>query len=530
MMRKWMGWMLCVLLAGAPALADSAKPAEKTAGAEKSRKMDATKDAAAGVELELHELRELMLQQARELEAQGAALKEQQLKTAALEEELRHARTEERPSATPPERSGGGQQGLETQVAALADATKEIGAKVGKLEKETAEAKRGVDLRLKGIGPFSFSGDVRVRYEPFFGGGASAAPAPEERHRERFRLRFNANAKFNEDFSGGFTVSSGDTGDPISTNQTFTNFFQRKPINIDKAFVTFTPHTFKPLSVTAGKWGYTWYHTELTWDNDLNPEGISESLAWNFKNGFLQRLAVVAFQMPAFEVSAGPDSAIFGGQVQTGWKLSDRVKLAADVAYYDYRKPNAIAANQVPSGTGTTAVLAGNNNTNAFGVINGGRVFASKFGILDAVLRFDVNTGISRFPLMAQVNFAQNTRACANIGEFTAAGVTPPACNPHDRHGYWAEAQLGRAQEKGDFRFGYTFIRIEREAVVSAFNFSDLRQATNVANHRVEAYYQAYKNISLGFTGLIGRQLLTATSPTPERWLKRFQFDVIYKF
>ena len=85
-------------------------------------------------------------------------------------------------------------------------------------------------------------------------------------------------------------------------------------------------------------------------------------------------------------------------------------------------------------------------------------------------------------------------------------------------------------------RFGYTFMRIERDAVVSAFNFSDLRQSTNDVNHRLEYSYQAYKNINLGFTALIGRQLRTPTSSTPginvaeERWLTRLQFDVIYKF
>ncbi len=103
------------------------------------------------------------------------------------------------------------------------------------------------------------------------------------------------------------------------------------------------------------------------------------------------------------------------------------------------------------------------------------------------------------------------------------------ACNPRDRQAYWAEVQVGKTQEKGDLRFGYSLIRIEREAVISAFNFDDLRQATNLINHRVEAFYQAYKNITLGFTGLIGRPLVTPAS-SRERFLKRLQFDVIYKF
>ncbi len=50
----------------------------------------------------------------------------------------------------------------------------------------------------------------------------------------------------------------------------------------------------------------------------------------------------------------------------------------------------------------------------------------------------------------------------------------------------------------------------------------------------MEVFYQAYRQITLGFTGFFGRQLVTATSPTAttplEHFLKRFQFDVIYKF
>ncbi len=51
-----------------------------------------------------------------------------------------------------------------------------------------------------------------------------------------------------------------------------------------------------------------------------------------------------------------------------------------------------------------------------------------------------------------------------------------------------------------------------------------------VTVHRVEAYYQAYPHVQIGVTGLIGRQIVTAQSPTEERWLKRWQFDTIFSF
>jgi hypothetical protein len=140
----------------------------------------------------------------------------------------------------------------------------------------------------------------------------------------------------------------------------------------------------------------------------------------------------------------------------------------------------------------------------------------------------DFDTGLSRFPLTTLFNFADNTRACENVSAFVAAGVAI-SCNARDRQGYWAEAQFGQTKVKGDWRFGYTFMRIEREAVVSAFNASDIRQPTNVAQHRIEGAYQAYPNVTLALTTFIGRQLVTEQTPE-ERWLKRMQFDFNYKF
>ncbi len=557
MQRKWtvmvvLGVLMAALVFASGEAATSATPpapaksAGKSAGAETAKKEAVTpanpaaeksRKAAAretsAVEVEIQQLRELLLEQAKELEAQRAALREQQEKMEALAEELREVRSHS------PAASASAQPGSSpVSLAAVARDQEELGNKVGKIEKDLSETRKSVEGRIKGFGPFSFSGDLRVRYEPFFSGGAKTSPEPVSRHRERFRLRVNANAKFNDELSGGFSIASGDPGDPISTNQTFTNFFTRKPILIDKAFVTYSPRRFKPFSVTAGKWGYSWYRTELTFDNDLNPEGISEQVMWDWKDSFFQHLGLVAFQLPTFELGGGPDTAVIGGQVQARFKLHDRVKLSAYAAYYDYRNPDNIAAFQNNGlggfSAGSTFGFGGNGFTNFSGAISGTRTFASQFGMLDAIARLDFNTGMPAFPLMLQLDFVQNTRACSNIQKFIDAGVTPPFCDPKQRHGYWGEVQFGRAQEKGDWRFGYTFIRIERDAVVSAFNFSDLRQATNVANHRLEVFYQAYKNINVGMAALIGRQLRTPTGATTvapdERYLRRFQFDVLYKF
>jgi len=82
--------------------------------------------------------------------------------------------------------------------------------------------------------------------------------------------------------------------------------------------------------------------------------------------------------------------------------------------------------------------------------------------------------------------------------------------------------------------------RIEREAVVGAFNGSDLRSSTNVLNHRLRAAYQVHRHVTFEHNFYFGRIFnpqdnldLVPVSFQPlnrDPYMKRFQFDVIYTF
>ena len=104
------------------------------------------------------------------------------------------------------------------------------------------------------VGRFRFSGDVRVRGEGFY----QDAPGFQDRNRGRIRVRFGVEGKMGDDFVGGFYIASGALGDPTSTNTTLTNFFEKKTIGIDRGYITYNPRAFKPLSITGGKFAYTW--------------------------------------------------------------------------------------------------------------------------------------------------------------------------------------------------------------------------------------------------------------------------------
>jgi type II secretory pathway pseudopilin PulG len=434
--------------------------------------------------------------------------------------------------------------------------------------KEELATRVGTESRLPSLGPFTFSGDFRLRDEPFFGGPANQS---QVRNRERFRLRFNVEAKLNDDVSGGFSLSTGDLNDPISTNQTANQFYTRKPFNLDRAFINYRPGYLKALTLTGGKFAYPWCSTELTWDKDLNPEGLAQTLAFNLESTpVLKRVALVGFELP-FAETAGVSlanksivqSAVYGGQLQTTWQLADWLKLSTYGGFYNWHNADPVALAVATANAGSpvngllplktnnvqnslivttaTQVITVNGTPQPTGVARiAGAQFASRFGLLDGIARFDIKTSRPRWPITLIGDYVQNTRACANVGTVLA----PPAntstvtysqsvnapCNSHQRRGYWAEARFGRAQEKGDWQFAYTRIFIEREAVLSVFNYSEIRQGSNVTQHRADVAYQAYGNVQLGLIGFFGRPLNFGSSAPAENILKRLQFDVIYKF
>jgi hypothetical protein len=430
----------------------------------------------------------------------------------------------------------------------------------------TDERIRNLERQIKGVGPISFSGDVRLRAEPFFGG-----PADEslERARGRVRVRFNALAELGKQFRTGITLASGDVNDPTTTNQTLTGFYTRKAVALDQAFVEFTPKQFKALTLVGGKFRYPWYNTEMTWDKDLNPEGAAQTLGFKLNTPVLKRIALIGFELPFAEIAgtSPTDKRItqqitYGGQLQTAWQLGPHILLSAYSGFYDFRGADSVALalarasskNPQTPFTGLFPLGSGNPVQNSTYTTTGTTVitiaakayptgvtavtnsqFASKFELFDNLARIDINTGKARLPISFIGDYVQNIGACGNLLNIAAVPTATSTqtfkqtvnapCVANQRRGYWAEGRVGRLQQKGDMQFGYTRIYIEREAVLGNFNYSDIRQGTNVSQHRFDAFYQFDRNVQLGFTALIGRPLATT-----EPWLSRLQFDTIYIF
>jgi putative porin len=340
-----------------------------------------------------------------------------------------------------------------------------------------------------------FRGDLRVRAESFRQEGAP------DRSRGRFRLRLSAGGNVNDDIEMGIRLATGNPRDPITANQSFTDWFTRKPITIDRAFLIYRPA--KALTFGAGRFEFPLRRTDLTWDDNLNWEGVFETLA-PFRDGPVT-LTVTAVQAPMNEVSGGKDSLMFAESGQVGLKAG-RHDLRLTVTSYRYRNldPLAVAiADESLDARNTNLV-----RRDADGDVVG---FASGFDIVDFIAEDSVPTRRAEYPISVAAEFVKNLDA--STGEESAV---------------WIEAQYGKAEALRTYSIGYTYARIEREAVLSPYLFDDVL-GTNARMHLLSVSYVALPAFNLDLTGIFAKWLRPLPDDNPKP-LVRIQLNARVRF
>jgi hypothetical protein len=392
---------------------------------------------------------------------------------------------------------------------------------------ETADqAQKHAEELYKRFGSLRFSGDLRFRTETFRNQGFDALTEAPDRTRLRVRARLALDGTINKNFDWGFKLATGIFTDPITTNQTLTDFFERKPFALERAFIRYDSKGDKVgVQLVAGKFEPTFRRTQMIWDDDVNVEGASEALYFKTKSP-LRQVKLVAFELPFNEVSAGKDGVLYGGQVQTDWQFSSKVSASANVAYYDWNHPDQVLlglgalATQVNGGLFNGAGVTGNQNgplgtsnriiRNAAGQPVG---FLAGFNLID-VLGNLTWQATGRFPVTFVFDYVHNATSRVR----------------NEKDGYWVGAQVGQAREKGDWLFAYYYTRIEQDAVLVPFNFSDIL-ASNSRAHMPTISYQIANGVTLQWNGLFSQRVNPVVLNSPfNRYINRMQFDVIYKF
>jgi hypothetical protein len=533
-------------------------PTNKTRKARASRSTTLTKDVQA--------LRETVAAQQQQMEAQRQQMDQlksqlQQLLDATQQsnstaQKVQGSAEQAQATAARAQQSATDAQRLADQASSSAAESKTALAVVDKQSKD--EDKKVSSLQDL-VGRFRLSGDIRLRGEDIF----QDCPACVTRNRARLRVRFGVDGRLNENFMGGFALATGSLGDLTSANESLTNFFERKTIGLDRGYITFNPVAARWLSLTGGKFAYTWARTSLTLDPDINPEGFNQKFSWDLKTPFLKNFTVQGMQLLYNEVAKGDDSFALGGNMSAAFQLGP-LTTTPSFTLIDWGFPDAMLNAsafatqattsgtppiQIPgegpgcaTGSGLPSVppcaIASNGMTNStFVDAKGQRHFLSGFEYADFILNSQLETGLSRFPLNLVLEYENNLKAASHPLDSKGKVITSIGSQ---NQAYLGEISIGQIKSKNDLQFGYGFWRSGQDSILATFSESEQRAATNIIEHHIFASWRVRSNVVAAYNAWIGRTLnsnlqhaVLAPGVTPgetEPFLMRHQFDLIYSF
>ena len=327
----------------------------------------------------------------------------------------------------------------------------------------------------KNVQELVFSGELRLRHE--YGettNQVNGSDAQEDRN--RFRLRLFADYKLDNGFFAGIAAQTAIAAD--SGNTTVSEGFDNYALYMWRFFVGYKTKD-DSIKIIAGKQPNPFYEeTEMLWDADISPFGVTEQLKYKFGSQLEVGLIAGQFyfydnQENAFDngnnTTANP--TVFGGngnadayllyqQILATYKLNNQISIAAAPGYFGYAETggtnSALALNPSAGNTGQPAG-AGNGqgqaanvlqNSGAFNAPNATRNLA--IGTFDG----DVKIDLGRFKVKVYGQAAYNFVGGKRILNEYASPYNPVASTPA---GYLTARGLDGTQDKLAFASGFTF-------------------------------------------------------------------------
>lgn len=246
------------------------------------------------------------------------------------------------------------------------------------------------------VSRIKWEGDLRARYQhEYFGSGNTAASAyrlndlafydpsatrnvgagaetasgrptgntMEDLQRWRIRARLGLTAQISDSVIAAVRLSTGNTQDRVSTNQTLGQDFNKYSFLVDRAFVKLDPAEW--LSASVGRIPNPWFSTDMVWDEDLSFEGVAATVRLPGTARALQPFATAGW-FP-LRADAPPDTksrSMHGIQVGADWAVNDVTNFRVGLAQYSFNgleaRPDPYDALGNPlSGYGSTTYGSG---------------------------------------------------------------------------------------------------------------------------------------------------------------------------
>lgn len=338
----------------------------------------------------------------------------------------------------------------------------------------------------------------------------------EDRERLRLRARLGTTVDITEGFTAGFRLATGNTTNPVSTNQTLGTDLNKDNFLLDLAYLKYQPKPW--ASVWLGRMENPWFYTDLVWSTELAFDGVAATVAPPITDKVIPFVTAGAFPIEntSFDFpgttsneAASHDKWLYGVQTGVDWKPHPDYDVKFGVAFYDFdniqgleSSPcNAFASN-IPCDTDLTrpgSLQQGNTlfairNTSLVTSTNGQTPpnfqyfgLASPFRELNGTVRFDYSK-FDPLHLILDGDFVTNLAINGNNinakGPVNNQGPSPgvdssgntiPGAWAGGGNGFMARFTVGHPQinERWDWNASIAYKYLESDAVVDAFTDSD---------------------------------------------------------
>lgn len=306
--------------------------------------------------------------------------------------------------------------------------------------------------------------DLRLRYQ-YSDKDPSSNP---DRNRGRLRYRLGVEGNVADGVKVGAGLATGGS-DLRSTNQTFDDVFSTKGINLDYAYAEWQARD--NVKVIGGKFKrkpYLWQPSDLLWDGDINPEGVSINHTHDL--GAVDYFGNAGYWVLTESGSTSEDPFLM--YYQGGVKFSEGDffgKLAATYYGFENLRGNSFNEDDGSAETNTSITTGLVSDYDAFGV--------------EGEVGVKTDTPLKRVTVFGQ--YVQN---------LDDDNITEDA-------GYAVGVKVGdkKVKKPGQWQLKYIYADLDKDAWFDLLPDSDrLGGSTGVESHELALKYALKKNVILG--------------------------------
>lgn len=359
----------------------------------------------------------------------------------------------------------------------------------------------GLELKAQSdlFSDMKFKGDFRFRFE----NTSNAEPNSvllEGRNRLVVRFRYGFMKKISDIFDFGVRVATGSADDPNTADVTLGSFVNDLEISLDQLYLSMN---IKEYFLSGGKFPNPFQRTDLVWDGDVNPEGITGSYTLNGSGNFSSKASGIFFIIDEHSGTDIPDSYMLGGQISFAGKPSQELAFSLAGGYYDYDITLLSESRADAGDTRSNYLILDSTGTPL--------AYLSDFNLLDVIARCEYTGFGDYYSLKLVGNYVKNFGA-----------------NVDEDEGFGIDVFFGRGKKPNDFRVGYGYSQAETDAVLAAFSNDNTTIPTNYLQHTLIFDYVFLDNLMFNLTWYIYKYKLVPPN-TKNEFISRLRLNAVVK-